>query len=674
MAMTRHPLLKLLRGPFNFLLPEHDELELLIADPQRSLPLPQAVHLEDERATPLSGFPVLITADLRSLSRALEEYLCSEEEMQVAHLRRQGFDARQYGQAWDRYRALLGRAVENVTVSSFGRHHPSIFWLHQSLDVSRLLRDTPRRVTRLDSQVGRQHGEEIKYRVLHRYLDRAVSLTYDLVNRLALDTDEIEEELFPPLLNRMRDNVLILTETHIGPDLAELGAYFNGHLRVDGRDLRARLATLEDWHAERLRSDPALRRTVRLAYGSTADKDPRLLLSRRGYLTYLAARPDYDAGRLPTAAQVPIWESLLLKLKEFELLHALRKLVVPVEREDGGALLWSDRGSGRGRSPLPLRLSHSTRPLDFMSPWVVDPQVSRCGLIYDISNFSEIIARLRWSTTDVQDDSFRSIFRFQRRVNRLARGHRLTLEKYLGDGAFYSGREARGALAASLRVQAHYRQVLAEGFPFDRGMRMALNFGQYRLLPIQGASTGGAERYEFFGQGVIELSRLVTGKATRDIDELKTLLLNLGYPEATVNRFFAPLLEQGVELVDKSAEARRFYAYVNQNGTLINEGIVATGPFLERLAVEGGFSEVQLARDAERSYVALSFEDGGGLCAGVRKLGVTHLKGIDRLPVYEVVDAGGLERAPLDLGDGDLMGAIEREFANSLGGIRARSS
>jgi hypothetical protein len=58
----------------------------------------------------------------------------------------------------------------------------------------------------------------------------------------------------------------------------------------------------------------------------------------------------------------------------------------------------------------------------------------------------------------------------------------------------------------------------------------------------------------------------------------------------------------------------------------------------------------------------------------VRKLGVTHLKGIDRLPVYEVVDAGGLERAPLDLGDGDLMGAIEREFANSLGGIRARSS
>jgi hypothetical protein len=216
-------------------------------------------------------------------------------------------------------------------------------------------------------------------------------------------------------------------------------------------------------------------------------------------------------------------------------------------------------------------------------------------------------------------------------------------------------------------VQRYYTQVLAEGFPFDRGMRVAINYGQYRLLPIQGPIAGGPERYEFFGQGLIELSRLVTGKATREIDELKILLLNLGYPEATVNRFFAPLLERNVDTVDKSVEARRFHAYLNQNGTLINEGIVATGAFIERLVLEGGFSGVYRTRHGERGFVAVAFEEAGdSLCAGLRKLGLARFKGLDRLPVYEVVDAGDLERTPLDLGTDDLIGAIERDFAGAL--------
>ena len=41
-------------------------------------------------------------------------------------------------------------------------------------------------------------------------------------------------------------------------------------------------------------------------------------------------------------------------------------------------------------------------------------------MIYDISSFSEIVSLLRWSGADRQDESFRAIFRFQRRVNRFA--------------------------------------------------------------------------------------------------------------------------------------------------------------------------------------------------------------------------------------------------------------
>ena len=667
--MSSVSLAHLLRGPFNFLRLDDDEIRRIVPDAERVLPQPQRIFLEDESATNLRGFPILVSAELQELGHALAEYLAAEAEVQVVHLRRQGSVRPEYGAAWERYRGLLSRAIENVTVSSFGRHHPGIFWLHQSLDVSRLLKEAPKRILRLDLRVGREHGDELKYRVLDRYVDRVLALTYDVVNRLADDTEEIEQELFPPLLTRMRDNVLIFTETHISHNLAELGSYFNGYLHLDGRDLRARLAALADWHERQLRADPELQVAVAHLIGtpSPVEHGPELL-KRSGYLSFLATRREYDPERLPTPPQVEVWESLLLKLKEFELLHALRKLIVPMER-DGGALLARDRGGVRTPGAKPLHLSSTTRPLDFMRPWVVDPQVDRCGMIYDISDFSEIISLLRWAGSEAQDDSFRMIFRFQRRVNRLAVGRRLTLEKYLGDGAFYSGREARRVLATALQIQRYYRQLVAQGFPFNRGLRIALNHGQYRLFPIQGAVGGGPERYEFFGHGLVELSRLVTGKAARDVDEIKTLLVNLGYPESAVNRFFAPLAERNVDIVDKQQQSRPFYAYINQNGTLVNEGIVATGAFIAQLAKEGGGGLPRRARLGDQAYVVVRLEDGGGpYDVGLRKLGVARFKGIDRLAVYEVIDAEGLEtQAVAPDTEGGLIAVIEREFLSSFG-------
>ena len=260
-----------------------------------------------------------------------------------------------------------------------------------------------------------------------------------------------------------------------------------------------------------------------------------------------------------------------------------------VERR-GETLVGRDRMGSRSPSANAIRaLSPATRPLDFMAPWVVDPLVARFGLIYDISEFTETVMRLRRSGQLEQDRSFRMMFRFQRRVNRIASQNRANLEKYLGDGAFYSSREARHLLVLAIQIQRAYREALERGFPFSKGLRIALNHGQYRLLPIQIGAQAESERYEFFGHGVVELTRLTTGKGTREIEEIKTLLITQGYPESTVNRFFAPMTQTNVDVIDKGEESRSFYAYINHNGSLVNEGIVATWDFVSRLALENPF-------------------------------------------------------------------------------------
>ncbi len=662
------PVAQLLSGPFNFLARNAEELRRLIPDGERILPLPQRIYLEDENATPLLGYPVLATPELTSLDRAFEGYLAQEEEAEYATLQRSSFDSSAFAGAWERYRLLLTRATENVITASYGRHFPAIFWLYHSSGIARGFRDTPKRAIRRDMPWGKKHADEFKYRVYHKVLDRLSNLTYDLVNRLSSDTEEIEQQLFPNLLTRMKDNILIFTEDHVSPNLAELGSYFSGCLRLDGREFRSRLMKSAEWYTECLQHDPELAQVARLLGGESL-AEPRLHLNWPGYLTFLSGRPGYDPDRLLPSAWLQVWESLLLKLKEFELLHAMRRSVVLVERQ-GGHLIGRERYATRvGSSGGVMHLSASTRPLEFMAPWVVDPLVARFGLIYDISDFTETVSLLRRSGTLEQDRSFRMMFRFQRKVNRLATQNRAKLEKYLGDGAFYSSREAHNLLVLAIHIQRAYREALAKGFPFCNGLRIALNHGQYRLLPIQiGGKDEGGDRYEFFGHGVVELSRLTTGKASREIDEIKNLLITLGYPETTVNRFFAPMTQRNVDVVNKREESRGFYAYINQNGSLVNEGIVATWDFVSRLEQEQTHGRMFRLLDGERTYIAVKLDlAGGSLLVGLRKLGVAHLKGLDRLPIYEIVDAALWgDNTLVELRGGGLVDLIEREFTAPL--------
>jgi hypothetical protein len=305
-----------------------------------------------------------------------------------------------------------------------------------------------------------------------------------------------------------------------------------------------------------------------------------------------------------------------------------------------------------------------------MAPWVIDPLISRFGLIYDLTDFSEIISMLRRAGSEDQDDAFRKMFRFQRRLNRLAAGQRLKLEKYLGDGAFYSSRRALSSVVGGVLLQRAYRQALGEGFPFDRGMRIAVNYGQYRLIPIS-AGQGGPERYEFFGHGLVELSRLVTGKATREIEEIKTMLVAQGYPEATVNRFFSPMLQQNLGGAEPRRGARPFEATINANGNLINEGIVATEPLVCQLELELGRDALLFtAQRDDADFVVFGLEDEGGILVGLRKIGLAHLKGLDRILIYEIVDGETFRESGLEPAPGrSLLALIDRGFSLTRTGI-----
>ncbi|MEM1204931.1 MAG: hypothetical protein AAGN66_17000 [Acidobacteriota bacterium] len=658
----------LCRGTFVWLRPDPQEIRRIFGKPEDLLPSPQLIFLEDETATPLVGFPILLSRSDQRLRELVRAYLDDEEEAQVAYHNRSAFDSKRLAARWEAYRQLLSQIVENATVSSLGYDYHSVFWLHHSLEVARYLQDTPKRLRRRDLAVGRDHGDDIKYKIFFKWIDRVTNLTSDVASELADEMGEDEDTLFPQLLARMRDNVLIFTEDYIGPDLKELASYFQGCLKDDLRNLRQRMEALGQWHDHLLPGEPLLRSAVEDLLALDSDGDPRRLLRRSGYVTFLSKHPAYDPERFPTPDQVKTWEGLLGKLKEFEILHALRKMVVPLERNpETQELVSRDRSINTtwvGGPPV-LRVSRVTRPLDFGAPWVVDPLVHRFGLVYDITDFSAILSMLGRAERSALEDAFRMTAQFQRKIDRLASSLNLRLEKYLGDGAFYSGRQSLRMLALAVGVQRLYPQFVERGFPFDRGLRIALNLGEYRLLALANDDRSAEPRYEYFGHGLVELSRLTTGKKTQEIESFKTYLVSQGYSEQTVNKFFSPMLRRNADLVSKIDEQRPFFAYINQTSTLINEGMVATEPFIERL---GSFAEMFYVRAHGRGFIAVPIEEGGQkLMVGFRKLGIGKFKGLEPLPIYEVVDCDSWESRDLkEIPPQKLVGALERLFTRTM--------
>jgi hypothetical protein len=661
-----------LREPFHFLRGSDDELDQVLPQWRRLLPQPYPIYLQDESSTLLSGFPVLSSDGFAAVRDALTAYLQAEEATQVAALKREPFLRTDYAIAWRRYYELLVRVHENCLVGSYGRNDLPLFWLAHSLDIARSMREIPRRITRDDLRFGQKHGDEIKYRVYEKLQDRLKSDLLARMSQLGAEADDRAAETGRNLLRVLLGNLLIFTEEQIGSDLVELTSLLNGFYRRDARVFRQKFERLNAWHTQALIRDADLRVLAEKVLAHSSERGTGKLLFMPGYVEFLSKRPDYNPEELLGPEEMPVWQDLLARVRCFDLLSAFRNLILPV-RWEGGQLTF--RAGGLDRTWVGERhlvLSATTRPIDFFASTVIDPVVQRFGLIYDISQFSERISVLNRSGSDTQEQAFRQMFFFQRRISRLAASFRLQLEKYLGDGAFYTHRQALPILLCAIHLQRLYKSALDQGLPFDKGMRLALNFGQYRLIPIQAGATGETERYEFFGHGVVELTRLTSGKASLEIDEIKTTLISYGYPPQAVLRFFEPLEGRNLDLVDREEQARRFYAYINRNGSLINEGIVATQGYIQRLSEAlGTLEQSRVQRGRNQAYLAaqIPYPEGGSGLVGFRRLGIARLKGLDNTTLFEIVDGRELETGALEpLVSAPLLEGLGRVFATTVEG------
>jgi class 3 adenylate cyclase len=630
-------------GSFRFLHPDDVEVQRLLDRYGLDIPVPQPVFLEGEVATGLAGYLVLASPGLRELQRSLHRAIRELSGPSAT-------DSGRTGPATRRYRDQLHAACENVTASDYGRHFPAVFWLHHSRAIA----------TALD--------------LLSAELDPAVSrcdLLEALVPHLEQVVDEVRRRLEPeaegpasldPALFRcIVENRLALLHSSLDDDFAELDEFIGARYGIDGELFRLRRSRLLTWHEELPAIDSTVAPLERLLGRLVGSSSRERLLSTPGYVTLLAERPDFRAAGLWSPSEVRAWEDLLPRLKVWELIANLRCLTLEVNRDGdslhcgAGELLSSLQEGGRA-----LALSPTLRPLDFSSPWVVDPGVSRCGLVYDVVHFTKLVSGVSGARAEEEEAVFRSFFRFQRRLDGIAEQHRLYREKYLGDGVFYTGRDARRLLVAAIRMQRAYREVLADGFPFDRGLRLALNHGRYRLLPFGGPRERAGERYEIFGEAVVELFRLLSGKSDQDLGALSDRLVAQGYDRSEVDRFFGPLLVATEPLADGPWPP--FAVTVTASGRLVNCGIVATVAVLDDLIRFNELGRLQELRVGAQDFVAFGLTDAGrAIELAVRPLGRADLKGLESPALIEIVDRELLvEVETRESAETDLLAALAR--------------
>jgi len=125
------------------------------------------------------------------------------------------------------------------------------------------------------------------------------------------------------------------------------------------------------------------------------------------------------------------------------------------------------------------------------------------------------------------------------------------------------------------------------------------------------------------------------------------------------------LVARGVDVIDHTQHAREFYAYVNANGHLINEGAVGSFALLQELSGELSNEGQRLLRlrAAWGTYIGFEPAIPGVEYVGVRLIGMVQLKGLDNVDVGEITPfaPGEVEAAPLEPGETLIM-LLRQEF------------
>ncbi|HUP46480.1 MAG TPA: hypothetical protein VM779_13325 [Thermoanaerobaculia bacterium] len=626
-------------------------LDELFSHAVHLLPQPYAIHPADETQPALLGFPVAESHAMRDLELKLDRWLNDEVAWHVGR----DAEAKEKAQgSFSSYSAHLMRLAENAMMSNLLSDYHAVFWLAHSLDLARHFTTIPRRVSALDSAVGRTQGDALKYRIYSKWATETRELMTQVAARSSTILDG-EEQRALQFFRLLQDDVLLLTEEFIGPDLRELRSFVTGYLRRDFQAFRDSFERLRTTSADLIQRDRTLKTVIPLfspnhengmTIGLLLDSRFQHVLFEHPAVQNVMSREDREQFQL-----------LSRRVREFGVLNQLRRGIVWMTGSAEGEVLSADRRDA-------VVFARSTRPIDFGRPGVVDPMVHRFGLIYDISNFTETLGNIRRGGEREEIRSYRQMLLFQRRVESIAQRHRLQFEKFLGDGGFYTTTRALHLVRGAVEIQRFYSEMKRKGFSFNRGMRIALNYGYYRLLPMKVASDSAERITEFYGPGIVELSRLTTGKANKEIEEIASFLVTHGYDPGKVQQFFAPLA-RGVDVIDHAQHQREYYAYLNQNGHLVNEGIVASRDFLSELSNELHAEAQPLfrLRSPWGGYLGFAPAIPGLEYIGLRLLGMVSLKGLDKIEIGEIVPfaQGEVEASPVD-GTESLLNILRQDF------------
>lgn len=595
------------------------------------LPAPYPIFARDEESVLTHGYPLLVTPALEQLRRELAKHLEAEVEYRLDAIAARSDDKSKVMQHRERYLRALTPILENALLNDYGRGLVEILLLSHSADLARLLPGVTARLRSYDPALARERGEAMRWEIVGVFADLLQRATHAALTELRRLAGPTPADATPLLAAVCRDQ-LLLAELIVPTGLEGLAEYMRSRLRQDA----TAVAAVRDTAFARLREVfgrmPSFVEVVQMAVGSNVDLDrPQVLLDSRVVEALRRAGLWERIGL--SAQQAQLLGEIGQRLKRFELLATLRRRILPIAADEGGLSLVTRSA----RVPI----SSSLRPFDFTRPGVVDTAVLRFGMVYDLSNFTAVLEEVRKKGPAAEEKALRFMYAFLNRLEQVRRRRRLTFEKFLGDGAFYSSRRALRMIAAACEVQQVYDELRRSGFPFDQGIRFAMNYGSYQLLPL--LADDNSSRFEFFGHSVVELARLTTGKSVREVDEIAEFLVHSGFEPGQVDGFLAPLLTARGGREQHAGQP--YPAWIDARGELINEGMVASIAFVEQLY--GELAEAQPAAVSQwgHSWVAFPCEPSprGGPWFGLRYLGVARLKG---LPPQELVAAASWPDRP----------------------------
>lgn len=589
------------------------------------LPTPYPVFGQDEEKVVTYGYPVLRSDGIRQLQRNLDTLVKAEVEYRLASDFDQTTGKRGVMAERDRLHRSLLLILENVFMNDYGQGMAEVFLLFLSSEVVRSVSQVPRLVRMNDrlsgDEIGARHRQAVAG-VLGGLIQRAAHGASDRLRRLA------QVRLAPkisPLLGMICSDQLMLTESRLTMDMASLDSYLQTRFRIDLATLNTTLEHAISRLSQVMARQSALGELLASASGISIDLTRPWTLLEPRLLKALLSADLLDSIGL-SKSQASMCAELGRCLKRFELLSALRHRVIMMAQR-GNQLVLSEPSV---RGPI----APTTRPFDFTAAGVVDTSVRRFGLVYDLTNFTAILEEVRKKGRLAEEKALQFMYVFQNRLEEIRRDYRLIFEKFLGDGAFYSSRRALRILSSACEIQYAYDRLRRSGFPFDQGIRIALNHGSYRLLPMLD-SDREIRRFEFFGHGIVELSRLTTGKSSREVADIAEFLIHSGYDESVVEEFLAPIAT--ARGASTSSDNRIYKVELDSHGELVNEGIILTLDFVEHLERElevPSFTEV-VEHDDRWLLFPLDPDRPGPFQVGLRYLGVARLKGLDPIELFE---------------------------------------